>query len=274
MKRKPAWTDQDLAQNPHTAEDKAQRVEEMFAAIAESYDINNRVHSMWRDQAWRRAAVKMANLRTQDQCDQEVSDDFGTFMDTAATLRGDVIMDVACGTGDLSMAFIDGGAQRVLGIDFTENMLKVARHKAQGTEYQNRISYEAGDAMRLPADDESVDVVSIAFGIRNVARPEIAMSEFYRVLKPGGRLIVLEFSLPTNGVLLAGYNFYFKHIMPRTASWIARDKSGAYKYLPKSVNTFIGREQMVGLMEGAGFGALEQKALTFGIAVCYRGVKS
>ena len=100
------------------------------------------------------------------------------------------------------------------------------------------------------------------------------MGEFYRVLKPGGRLIVLEFSLPTNPLLLMGYNFYFKHVMPRTASWIARDKSGAYKYLPKSVNTFIGREQMVDLMAGAGFGSMEQKALTFGIAVCYRGVKS
>ncbi|QDU34026.1 UbiE/COQ5 methyltransferase [Poriferisphaera corsica] len=273
MEKDPAWTDRDLAQNPHEAEDKAIRVEQMFSAIAESYDINNRVHSMWRDQAWRRAAVKMATLRTQEQCEQEVSDNFGGFVDTAATLRGDVVMDVACGTGDLSMAFIDGGAQQVIGIDFTENMLKVARHKSMGTEYQNRISYQAGDAMRLPAEDESVDVVSIAFGIRNVARPKVAMGEFCRVLKPGGRLIVLEFSLPTNPLLLMGYNFYFRHVMPRTAAMIARDKSGAYKYLPKSVNTFIGREQMVGMMNEAGFEGIKQKAMTFGIAVCYRGVK-
>jgi demethylmenaquinone methyltransferase/2-methoxy-6-polyprenyl-1,4-benzoquinol methylase len=86
-----------------------------------------------------------------------------------------------------------------------------------------------------------VDVVSIAFGIRNVAQPERAMAEFFRVLRPGGRLIILEFSLPTNGLLRGMYNFYFKHIMPRTATLIARDKSGAYKYLPRSVNTFINR---------------------------------
>ena len=127
--------------------------------------------------------------------------------------------------------------------------------------------------MSLPLPDACCDVVSIAFGIRNVAEPAKAMAEFYRVLRPGGRLIVLEFSLPKNALLLAGYNVYFKHIMPRTATLIAGDTSGAYRYLPKSVNTFIDRAGMQAMMSQAGFVDLQLKALTFGIAVCYRGVK-
>ena len=246
----PAWTDQDLSENPHENAEKASRVQKMFSAIAPSYDINNRVHSMWRDQAWRRAAVKMAELKP-----------------------GDQVVDVACGTGDLSMAFADAldANGSVTGVDFTHEMLVVAEQKNLANK---PIAYMQGDAMNLPLPDACCDVVSIAFGIRNVAKPEKAMAEFYRILKPDGRLIVLEFSLPKNPLLLAGYNVYFKHIMPRTATLIAGDKSGAYKYLPKSVNTFIDREGMHAMMTEAGFTDLKHKALTFGIAVCYRGIKT
>lgn len=248
-KQEPAWS-QDNLDNPHLVDDKAKRVEAMFNAIAESYDLNNRVHSLWRDQSWRRAAVKMAN----------------------ATADSDVL-DVACGTGDLAMAFADCNVKSVVGVDFTYNMLAVAKHKQKQC-LKVVPEYFQGDAMCLPIADNSVDVVSIAFGIRNVAKPEIAMAEFYRVLKPGGRLIVLEFSLPKNKLLLAGYNFYFRHIMPRTATWIARDKSGAYKYLPQSVNTFISRDQMQQMFSACGFKGFTKKILTFGIALVYRGQKS
>lgn len=252
-----AWTDADLA-DPHHADDKADRVRKMFSAIAPSYDLNNRLHSMWRDQAWRRAAVKLAAVK-----------------------QDDVVLDVACGTGDLALAFAghgrpDGAPSRVIGLDFTFEMLACAEgKKPTGPNRDNPapVHYVNGDAMQLPIADSSVDIVTIAFGIRNVADPAKAIGEFYRVLRPGGRLVVLEFSLPTNRLMRAGYNFYFNHILPRTATLIARDRSGAYKYLPRSVNTFIDRPAMTGMMGDAGFSDMHVKPLTFGIAVLYRGVK-
>lgn len=244
-----AWRTDQLV-SPHTAPDKAARVRKMFSAIAGSYDLNNRVHSMWRDQAWRRAAVKMCNVKPTD-----------------------AILDVACGTGDLSFAFAAAGPASVTGLDFTHEMVEIAVAKASELALDVPVAFGDGDAMRLPLADASVDVVSIAFGIRNVAEPAVAIGEFYRVLKPGGRVCVLEFSLPTHPLLLWGYNFYFRHVMPRTATLISGDKSGAYKYLPQSVNTFLGREQMVSLLGEAGFGAIKQKAMTFGIAVSYVGLK-
>lgn len=249
----PAWTQADLAgQNPHAAQDKARRVEAMFNAIAGSYDLNNRVHSVWQDQGWRKAAVKIAQLK-----------------------RGDAVLDCACGTGDLSFAFADAGAAVTTGLDFTANMLEVAGQKAgrSASAKWKAVRFIQGDAMALPFPDASFDVVSIAFGIRNVSDPAKAFAEFRRVLRPGGRLVVLEFSEPRNAFLKRAYGFYFRHIMPRTAAFIARDKSGAYKYLPRSVQTFLTREGMVGMYAAAGLRDVSQRALTFGIAVAYCGTK-
>ena len=266
-----AWSDPQLA-DPHGQVDKPGRVRRMFAAIAPSYDLNNRVHSLWMDQSWRRAAVRAADMQPTD-----------------------TVLDVACGTGDLTLAFAKrlkqlNGARagepdragpddaptappRVLGLDFTYEMLPLARRKAASAPGGDACVWLNGDAMQLPLADASVDVVSIAFGIRNVADPAVAIGEFHRVLRPGGRLVILEFSLPTNRILRGIYNFYFTQVLPRTATLIARDRSGAYRYLPRSVNTFIDREKMVALMSGAGFSDVTVKALTFGIAVVYRGVK-
>ena len=127
--------------------------------------------------------------------------------------------------------------------------------------------------MALPLADRSADILSIAFGIRNVSNWGEAIDEFARVLKPGGRLIILEFSLPTNPLLRAFYNFYFRKIMPITATLISGDKTGAYKYLPKSVNTFISRQAMQDRMGQAGFKEIVAKPLTFGICVCYKGTR-
>ncbi|MEL7087125.1 MAG: bifunctional demethylmenaquinone methyltransferase/2-methoxy-6-polyprenyl-1,4-benzoquinol methylase UbiE [Planctomycetota bacterium] len=263
LQSEPAWTPSQL-DNPHVDPEKARRVEKMFAAIAPSYDLNNRVHSFGRDQAWRRAAVKMAELRP-----------------------GDRVLDVACGTGDLTFAFaaelgrINGPRSlttgQVTGLDFTEEMLAIARQKSSAPPTDSDsplVPFLHGDAMALPLPDASVDVVSIAFGIRNVAEPARALAEFYRVLRPGGRLIVLEFTVPTNPVFRLGYNFYCGWLMPRTASLIARDTSGAYKYLPRSVNTFAGKSELISAMSDAGFLRVTIRELTCGIAACYRGFKT
>ncbi len=265
----PAWDD-DLLRNPHAVTDKRSRVRQMFAAIAPSYDLNNRLHSLWMDQLWRRTAVKLAGLKPTDR-----------------------VVDVACGTGDLTLKFAEGlftsdrsgrplpRPGQVLGIDFTYEMLPIARTKSsegrgwpRDTERWPRlVRFINGDALALPLPDASADVVSIAFGIRNVADPAAAVREFYRVLRPGGRLIILEFSLPTNPALRGLYNFYFRQVLPRTATLISGDKTGAYKYLPESVNTFIGRREMTDMMTAAGLTAVEQHAMTFGVCICYRGVK-
>ena len=244
----PAW-DQGNLKNPHQAVDKASRVQRMFSAIAPSYDLNNHLHSLWMDHYWRRQAVRIAGVKTSD-----------------------IVADIACGTGDLSVAFHRAGPKRVIGIDFCHAMLQGACGKNGGTTGRG-ISFYEGDALRLPLQNQSVDVVSIAFGIRNVSDWGSAVDEFYRVLRPGGRLIILEFSLPGNPILRAGYNFYFRRILPRTATLISGDKTGAYKYLPESVNTFISPQQLTQRMKSAGFADVNAASLTAGICFCYRGIR-
>jgi demethylmenaquinone methyltransferase/2-methoxy-6-polyprenyl-1,4-benzoquinol methylase len=264
------WDDKLLA-NPHAVADKRKRVQRMFAAIAPSYDINNRLHSLWMDQRWRKKAVKLAELNP-----------------------GDVVVDVACGTGDLALTFARRLVQmrgsplmplQIIGVDFTFEMLPLATQKSDRPYFPRDAIYDPpnrfssglrflnADAQALPLPDQSADVVSIAFGIRNVQEPAVALKEFHRILRPGGRVIILEFSLPTNPILRGLYNFYFRKILPRTATLISGDKTGAYKYLPESVNTFIGREQMMQMMRDSGFDEVQQFPLTFGVCVCYRGVK-
>jgi len=247
------WTEADLAADPHRSPEKPQRVQAMFAAIARRYDLNNRLHSLWRDQAWRRCAVRLSCVQPTEH-----------------------VLDVACGTGDLAEAFAAGGAASVTGLDFTREMLELAeqkaehRRRAQGTA---RPRYVQGDAMALPFGDASFDVVSIAFGIRNVSEPAIALGECFRVLRPGGRLIILEFSEPRNPVMRVLNGLYTRHVMPITATLIARDRSGAYKYLPRSVSTFLDPVQLIRSIEEAGFTQAMRKELTFGVCSAYRAVK-
>jgi len=247
----PAWTDPEL-ENVHARTDKPGRVKSMFAAIAGSYDLNNRVHSLGRDQAWRRFAVRAAAVRP-----------------------GDRVLDVACGTGDLTQAFADTGAAEVVGVDFTPQMLAIAERKRAtlGPEAASRVRYLEGDAQNLAFSDASFDVVSIAFGIRNVADPARALSEFARVLRPGGRLIVLEFDRPAAAPMRWFYDFYCGAVMPRTATLLSGDKSGAYRYLPKSVGSFMTRSEMLGAITRAGFSDAKASALSLGICVCYRATR-
>jgi demethylmenaquinone methyltransferase / 2-methoxy-6-polyprenyl-1,4-benzoquinol methylase len=248
----PAWDDARLV-DPHHQPDKAERVRQMFSAIAPSYDLNNRLHSLWRDQAWRRFAVKQAAIHP-----------------------GDVAADIACGTGDLTELLARTPASKVLGIDFTHEMLDVARQKQfrlQADE-QHKITYHQGDAQDLKLDPNSIDALTIAFGIRNVLEPARALAEFARVLKPGGRLVILEFDQPRFAPMRWFNDFYCARIMPRTATLISGDRSGAYKYLPKSVASFLSREQLSAAITAAGFRDLTVRPLTFGICSCYRAIRS
>ena len=249
----PAWNDQEL-DSLHANTHKHDKVQAMFNAIARSYDLNNRIHSLWRDEAWRKRAVV-----------------------EAAVQRGEEVLDCACGTGDLTQAFAKGTqAQRVIGSDFTEGMLEIARHKQERLHEHvaQRIEYLQADAQQLPFDDQSFDVVSIAFGIRNVQDPSRAIAEFYRVLRPNGRLIILEFGQPSFAPMRWFNSFYCGTIMPRTATWIARDKSGAYKYLPRSVASFKTRQEMEAMMADAGFEGIRSRPMTMGICNLYRGVRA
>jgi len=245
----PAWSTSELAANPHANADKPTKVRSMFAAIAGSYDLNNRVHSLGRDQAWRRFAVRHAEPKPTDR-----------------------VLDVACGTGDLTEAFARSGVQEVVGLDFTAEMLDIARVKAPRHlgAAAARVSYIQGDAQSLPFADQSFDILSIAFGIRNVQDPAQALREFRRVLRPGGRVVVLEFAEPSIPPVRWFNNLYCRRIMPVTATLISGDKSGAYKYLPKSVATFMPERAFMDALRAAGFVTPDVRHLTLGICNCYR----
>jgi demethylmenaquinone methyltransferase/2-methoxy-6-polyprenyl-1,4-benzoquinol methylase len=246
------WSAERL-RDPHAVTDKQRRVRDMFAAIAPSYDLNNRLWSLGIDQSWRRKAVKLSRLRP-DDC----------------------VVDVACGTGDLTIQYQKAldklGGGTTVGIDYTHEMLPPAVRKFRSAFTGPKSKFLAGDAQRLPLPDACCDVVSIAFGIRNVADSTAAYREFFRVLKPGGRVVVLEFSKPTNKLIRTGYDFYFNHVLTRLASLVARDKTGAYRYLASSVETFKPRHVMQAELEEAGFVDVTQTPLTFGVAVVYVGL--
>ncbi|MEE2681013.1 MAG: bifunctional demethylmenaquinone methyltransferase/2-methoxy-6-polyprenyl-1,4-benzoquinol methylase UbiE [Planctomycetota bacterium] len=242
---RPAWSDDELRDDLHARSDKAGKVQEMFASIAASYDMNNRVHSFGLDRWWRHRVVR-----------------------ALSPIQGLDVVDVACGTGDLAEAFDRAGAGSVLGVDFTPEMLDIARARARRSRLE-RIEYREGDAMRLQLDDACADVVSIAFGIRNVAKPELALMEFKRILRPGGRLVILEFSEPTNPLIRWCNRLYQNQLMPRTAAFLARDRSGAYRYLPKSITSFMGRGELAAAIQAAGFSPPRLMPMTFGVCVAY-----
>ncbi len=263
------WTDT-LLVNPHAVSDKPRRVRAMFAAIAGSYDLNNRLHSLGLDQHWRRKAVRLAGLKPTD-----------------------TVVDVACGTGDLTLALTHAlwpkpgdwppARGQVIGIDFTYEMLPHARRKARALNEDDsrpgaralttddHILWLNGDAEALPLPDASADVVTIAFGIRNVQDPAAALREFRRVLRPGGRLVILEFSQPRSRIIRFFNDLYCARIMSHTATWISRDRSGAYKYLPTSVRTFIDTPALLRLMADTGFERVAAHPMTLGVCTAYLG---
>lgn len=237
-----SW-DAERLRAPHAQPDKADRVRHMFDAIAPTYERVNRLASAGRDAYWRREMVRMAEVRPND-----------------------VMLDVACGTGDVLRAF--GGAQVrpavLVGLDFAPRMLCLA-----ATRPVPGGGFACGDALRLPIPDHSVSLVTCAFGVRNFQDLVAGLREMARVLVPGGRAVILEFSIPTRRWLRALYLLYFNRVMPAVAGLISRDRSGAYRYLPRSVVSFCGNEAIRSALASAGFSEVCAYPRTCGVVTMY-----
>jgi demethylmenaquinone methyltransferase/2-methoxy-6-polyprenyl-1,4-benzoquinol methylase len=233
------WDDARL-RDPHAQPDKAGRIRSMFDAIAPTYERVNRLLSAGRDAYWRRRAVELANVT-----------------------RDDVVLDVACGTGDFARAFAAAKVERVFGCDFSAGML------AHATGWNDRITWFQADALALPFAADHFTVVSCAFGVRNFNDLSAGLGEAVRVLRPGGRLVILEFSVPRVFLLGRLYRAYFHYVLPRVAAWLSGDRQGAYRYLPRSVSTFLDAPGMLDALQHAGFCRSTTTPLTLGIVTVY-----
>ena len=232
----------------NTDQTKKEEVREMFDNIAPKYDLLNHTLSMSIDRVWRRRVVGEVRRAKPGR-----------------------ILDVATGTGDLAIAM----ARRirdvqVLGVDLSEQMLAVARRKIEARGLDGRIVLDRGDAERLAVADASVDVATVAFGVRNFGDLGAGLRELARTIKPGGKVVILEFSRPRNRVFRALYEFYSYKILPRIGGLVSRDKR-AYEYLPASVGEFPAPEEFMGMMARAGFRNCRARSLSFGIAQIYIG---
>jgi len=251
---------------PPQVDKSEQRIRRMFGEISPRYDFLNHLLSGGTDWYWRWRTVR------------------------AAPPRGTApILDVCTGTGDLALAYWEKGAGKVpvIGADFTQEMLVIADRKAvkpraaltstlsEGEREKERVPlvFLQADAQQLPFADGQFQVVSVAFGLRNVTDTHRGLSEMVRVCQPGGRVVVLEFSLPANRLLRGFYLWYFRNILPRIGQLVSRNRQEAYSYLPASVGEFPYGERLAALMKDCGLATVTYTPLTFGIATLYIGEK-
>lgn len=226
-------------------------VKEMFAGIAGRYDLLNHVLSLNIDKRWRRL----------------VADELRDILER----KNAAVLDVACGTGDLSLELSHDAEARIIGTDFCRPMLDVAHKKTLAV--NARIPYIEADAMTLPVADASFDAATIAFGLRNLPNYENGLKELWRVLKPGGKLVVLECSHPRLPVFRELYEFYFSTVLPRIGGLVSGSRA-AYTYLPESVSKFPEQDALAELMRSCGFSDVRFQNLTGGIAAIHVGTKS
>ena len=231
---------------------KTEKIREMFDGIAPDYDRFNHVASLGVDRSWRKRALK------------EIVE------------KGKVqqILDVACGTGDFSIAIADAmnPESHVVGVDLSEGMLAVMREKIAKEKLGPLLSCEQGDCSCLRFPDSSFDRVTIAFGIRNFEDRPKALKEILRILKKGGKLVILELSVPSNPVIGFFYRLYFTKITPGLGGRMSGNKE-AYKYLPSSVLSFPGKKEWIATMNSCGYEQVRHKAFTFGICRMYVALK-
>lgn len=228
--------------------DKGEQIREMFDTIAPRYDLLNRLLSMGIDRRWRTFAV--GKIRTSP---------------------GGEVLDIATGTGDIALEIARQTQPDVaiVGADISSEMVEIGRQKVAASPYAGRISFEIAPCEALPFPDSRFDSVTIAFGIRNVVDRQKGLSEMHRILKHGGRVVILEFSMPSSPLFEKLYRFYFLSILPKVGGLLS--KQSAYQYLPDSVLEFPSREEFKGMMARAGFRNITHHDLTFGISTVYVG---
>ena len=225
------------------------QVQSMFAAIAGRYDLLNHLLSGGMDLYWWRRMARTAGAR-----------------------KGTRFLDVAAGTGDSSIALAKRGAE-VVSTDFTQAMLRLGPVKFERKGLRDRVwASSAADAQRLPFQDRTFDGITICYGIRNVEDRARAYSEFHRVLKPGGRLVILEFSRPPSALVRGLYDWYSLRILPKIGAWISGDRS-AYSYLPESIRGFPDQARLAAELEEAGFEKVNWTNLTGGIVALHSGIR-
>lgn len=231
-------------------DEKAGRVQGVFTSVASRYDVMNDVMSLGIHRLWKDA-----------------------MMDWLAPRPGQRLLDVAGGTGDIAFRFIKraGRAQATV-LDLTASMLEAGRQRAEAEALAGSLDWVVGDAMALPFADNNFDVYTISFGIRNVTRPQDALSEAYRVLRPGGRLMVLEFSQIPNDLAQRAYDLYSFNVIPRMGQAIAGDRD-SYQYLVESIRQFPDQDTFLGMVKAAGFEQAKYRNLSMGIACLHSGWK-
>ncbi|MEJ2003512.1 MAG: bifunctional demethylmenaquinone methyltransferase/2-methoxy-6-polyprenyl-1,4-benzoquinol methylase UbiE [Cyclobacteriaceae bacterium] len=228
---------------------KKEQVAEMFDNISGNYDFLNHFLSLGIDIRWRKKAIRMLK---KDQ--------------------PKLILDIATGTGDFAIEALALDPDKVIGVDISQGMLDVGREKLKKRGLDDRIELQKGDSEGLSFEDNKFDAVIVSFGVRNFENLDRGLSDMFRVLKPGGKVIILEFSRPKSFPFKQIYNFYFKAILPKIGKLVSKDRA-AYTYLPESVEAFPDGDQFLERMRQVGFKNTKCKALTFGVSSIYEGTK-
>ena len=232
-------------------EEKAEKVAEVFHSVASSYDLMNDLMSAGIHRLWKRMTIEMSGVR-----------------------RGHKVLDIAGGTGDLAAKFsrIVGSEGQVVLADINESMLKVGRDRLMDRGVVSNIQFAQANAQYLPFPDNTFDLVTIAFGLRNVTDKAMALRSMNRILKPGGKLLVLEFSKPTSSLLSKIYDSYSFNVLPKLGQLFASD-SDSYQYLAESIRMHPDQESLKTMVEDAGFSNCDYHNMTGGIVALHRGVK-
>lgn len=217
----------------------------MFDNIAPKYDFLNHFLSLGIDKLWRRKAIRILSH-----------------------YKSDMLLDVATGTGDFAVAASRLKSWKIIGFDISEQMLNVGRTKVKRLGLDHIIEFTKGDSEAMPFPEDHFDAITVAFGVRNFENLEKGLSEFHRVLKPGGVAIILEFSKPRYFPMKQLYSFYFFRILPFVGRLVSKDHS-AYSYLPESVMAFPDGFEFLSILQKIGFSTTSQRRLTFGIATIY-----